>query len=112
MRKVDYPEIWRLLKTEAISHYNAAPTVNTLLCADKAAEKLSGAYVLSKADYKLIVDRAGPCDCRRESTYSSPLRNHGEAEPSTCARIRSDRDLRTDNERIPLVSLDVFTCAR
>ncbi|EMD00380.1 hypothetical protein BAUCODRAFT_99578 [Baudoinia panamericana UAMH 10762] len=40
LRKIDYPEIWRLLKTEKISHYNAAPTVNTLLCADPNAEKL------------------------------------------------------------------------
>ncbi|QIW95521.1 hypothetical protein AMS68_001039 [Peltaster fructicola] len=41
LRKIDYPEIWRLLKTEAISHFNAAPTVNTLLCADPNAEQLS-----------------------------------------------------------------------
>lgn len=32
--------IWRLLKEEKITHFNAAPTVNTLLCADKAAERL------------------------------------------------------------------------
>ena len=44
IRKVDYPEIWRLLKTEAISHYNAAPTVNTLLLADSNAEKLPGEF--------------------------------------------------------------------
>jgi acyl-CoA synthetase (AMP-forming)/AMP-acid ligase II len=42
LRKIDYPEIWRLLKTENISHFNAAPTVNTLLCADENAEKLPG----------------------------------------------------------------------
>lgn len=42
LRKIDYPEIWRLLKNEAISHFNAAPTVNILLCADPNAEKLSG----------------------------------------------------------------------
>ncbi|KAF2637235.1 acyl CoA synthetase-like protein [Massarina eburnea CBS 473.64] len=40
LRKIDYPEIWRLLKTEGITHFNAAPTVNTLLCASKEAEKL------------------------------------------------------------------------
>lgn len=40
LRKIDYPEIWRLLKTENITHFNAAPTVNTLLCAAKEAEKL------------------------------------------------------------------------
>ncbi|KAF1958254.1 acyl CoA synthetase-like protein [Byssothecium circinans] len=40
LRKIDYPEIWRLLKTERITHFNAAPTVNTLLCAAKEAEKL------------------------------------------------------------------------
>jgi len=40
LRKIDYPEIWRLLKEEGISHFNAAPTVNTLLCADPNAERL------------------------------------------------------------------------
>ncbi|KAJ5106670.1 hypothetical protein N7456_003345 [Penicillium angulare] len=41
LRKIDYPEIWRLLKDEKITHFNAAPTVNTLLCNSKEAEKLS-----------------------------------------------------------------------
>jgi acyl-CoA synthetase (AMP-forming)/AMP-acid ligase II len=41
LRKIDYPEIWRLLKEEGITHYNAAPTVNTLLCNDKNAEPLA-----------------------------------------------------------------------
>ena len=40
LRKIDYPEIWRLLKEEGITHYSAAPTVNTLLCNDKNAERL------------------------------------------------------------------------
>ena len=40
LRKIDYTEIWRLLKDEGITHYNAAPTVNTLLCAAKEATKL------------------------------------------------------------------------
>ena len=40
LRKIDYPEIWRLLKTEHITHYNAAPTVNTLLCTAKEADRL------------------------------------------------------------------------
>lgn len=40
LRKIDYPEIWRLLREEGITHFNAAPTVNTLLCAAKEAEKL------------------------------------------------------------------------
>ncbi|KAI1818822.1 AMP-binding domain-containing protein [Poronia punctata] len=40
LRKVDYPLIWRLLKDEGITHFNAAPTVNTLLCASKEAAKL------------------------------------------------------------------------
>lgn len=41
LRKIDYPEIWRLLKEGGITHYNAAPTVNTLLCNDKNAERLT-----------------------------------------------------------------------
>ncbi|GAB7353067.1 hypothetical protein MBLNU459_g3616t1 [Dothideomycetes sp. NU459] len=40
LRKIDYPIIWRLLKEEGITHFNAAPTVNTLLCNDPAAERL------------------------------------------------------------------------
>jgi acyl-CoA synthetase (AMP-forming)/AMP-acid ligase II len=40
LRKIDYPEIWRLLKEENITHFNAAPTVNTLLCAAKEAVRL------------------------------------------------------------------------
>ena len=40
LRKVDYPEMWRLLKDEHITHYCAAPTVNTLLCAAGGAERL------------------------------------------------------------------------
>ncbi len=33
LRKVDYPLIWKMLKTENVTNFNAAPTVNTLLCA-------------------------------------------------------------------------------
>ncbi|KAK5110085.1 hypothetical protein LTR62_006330 [Meristemomyces frigidus] len=40
LRRIEYPEIWRLLKEEAISDFCAAPTVNTLLCADGNAERL------------------------------------------------------------------------
>ncbi|KAK4146342.1 uncharacterized protein C8A04DRAFT_9901 [Dichotomopilus funicola] len=40
LRKIDYPLIWKLLKEEGITHFNAAPTVNTLLCADPNAEAL------------------------------------------------------------------------
>ena len=32
--------MWRLLKEEGITHFNAAPTVNTLLCAHEAAVRL------------------------------------------------------------------------
>lgn len=40
LRKIDYPLIWKLLKEENITHFNAAPTVNTLLCNSKEAKKL------------------------------------------------------------------------
>ncbi|KAK1598750.1 AMP-binding enzyme [Colletotrichum navitas] len=40
LRKIDYPLIWRLLKEEGVTHFNAAPTVNTLLCSAKEAERL------------------------------------------------------------------------
>lgn len=41
LRKIDYPHIWKLLKEEKITHFNAAPTVNTLLCNDPNAERLA-----------------------------------------------------------------------
>lgn len=40
LRKIDYPLIWKLLKEQNITHFNAAPTVNTLLVAAKEAERL------------------------------------------------------------------------
>ncbi|KAK1750724.1 acetate/butyrate--CoA ligase AAE7, peroxisomal [Echria macrotheca] len=40
LRKVDYPLIWKLLREEGVTHFNAAPTVNTLLCAAKEAAPL------------------------------------------------------------------------
>ncbi|KAI1082375.1 acetyl-CoA synthetase-like protein [Whalleya microplaca] len=40
LRRIDYPLIWRLLKEEGITHFNAAPTVNTMLCASKEAARL------------------------------------------------------------------------
>lgn len=41
LRKIDYSMIWNLLKSENVTHFNAAPTVNTLLCAAKEAERLT-----------------------------------------------------------------------
>ncbi|KAL4751822.1 hypothetical protein BDW72DRAFT_202727 [Aspergillus terricola var. indicus] len=40
LRKVDYSQIWKLLKEENVTHFNAAPTVNTLLCSSPEAEPL------------------------------------------------------------------------
>lgn len=40
LRKIDYFLIWKLLLEENITHFNAAPTVNTLLCASEAAKRL------------------------------------------------------------------------
>lgn len=40
LRKIDYPLIWKLLKEQRITHFNAAPTVNTLLVAANEAERL------------------------------------------------------------------------
>lgn len=40
LRKIDYARIWQILKEEHITHFNAAPTVNTLLCAAPEAERL------------------------------------------------------------------------
>ncbi|KAF2969233.1 hypothetical protein GQX73_g4343 [Xylaria multiplex] len=40
LRKIDYPLIWKLLKEQGITHFNAAPTVNTMLCASEKAERL------------------------------------------------------------------------
>ncbi|TLD22946.1 hypothetical protein PspLS_07280 [Pyricularia sp. CBS 133598] len=40
LRKIDYPLIWRLLTEERVTHFNAAPTVCTLLCAADEAQRL------------------------------------------------------------------------
>ena len=40
LRKIDYGRIWRLLKEEHITHFSAAPTVNTLLCHAESASRL------------------------------------------------------------------------
>ncbi|KAI0901532.1 AMP-binding enzyme [Annulohypoxylon nitens] len=40
LRKVDYPLIWKMLKEEGVTHYCAAPTVNTILCNSKEAARL------------------------------------------------------------------------
>ena len=40
LRKIDYGLIWRLLIEERVTHFNAAPTVNTLLCAAPEAKRL------------------------------------------------------------------------
>lgn len=40
LRKIDYPLIWRLLTGERVTHFNAAPTVCTLLCAADEAQRL------------------------------------------------------------------------
>ena len=40
LRRVDYIEIWKLLREQKITHFNAAPTVNRLLCAAEPARRL------------------------------------------------------------------------
>lgn len=40
LRKISYPHIWNLLVAEQVTHFAAAPTVNTLLCADPNAARL------------------------------------------------------------------------
>lgn len=49
LRKIDYSLIWKLLKEEGITHFNAAPTVNTILCASKEAERLPHAVHVTVA---------------------------------------------------------------
>lgn len=38
--KIDYPLIWHMLRTEPITYFCAAPTVNTLLCRSEGAVRL------------------------------------------------------------------------
>lgn len=40
LRKIEYPRVWQLLKEEAVTHFCAAPTVNTLLCSSPEAAPL------------------------------------------------------------------------
>ncbi|PYH97222.1 putative AMP-binding domain protein [Aspergillus ellipticus CBS 707.79] len=41
LRKIDYGQIWSILKQGRVTHFNAAPTVNTLLCNHPDAEQLA-----------------------------------------------------------------------
>lgn len=41
LRKIDYPQIWRLLRGDDITPFCAAPTVNTPLVNDGYAKKLA-----------------------------------------------------------------------
>src|SRR5919108_3428555 len=50
LRAVDTDEIWRLLRTEGITHFSAAPTVLTMIAADDAAGTL---------DHEVHVDTGG-----------------------------------------------------
>jgi fatty-acyl-CoA synthase len=38
--RIDPPQVWRLLEQEAVTHFNAAPTVLIMLAADPAAHRL------------------------------------------------------------------------
>ena len=49
LRRISYPSIWRLLTFESITHFNAAPTVCTLLCADPDATRLPRAVRVTVA---------------------------------------------------------------
>ncbi|CAG8053210.1 unnamed protein product [Penicillium salamii] len=40
LRKIDYPRLWHILRSEPITHLCAAPTVNTMLCQSKEAIRL------------------------------------------------------------------------
>ncbi|KAJ5178317.1 uncharacterized protein N7500_001016, partial [Penicillium coprophilum] len=40
LRKIEYPQIWKMLRTAPITHFCAAPTVNTLLCHAEEAVRL------------------------------------------------------------------------
>ncbi|KAI4141768.1 MAG: hypothetical protein LQ340_007542 [Diploschistes diacapsis] len=80
LRQIDYPEIWRLLKEERITHFSAAPTVNTLLCADKGAQRLE--------------QEVRPAHARA-------VRAHGGAEPDARTRLRPHGNVRPDHEGLP-----------
>lgn len=40
LNKIDYDEIWKALKTEGVTHYNGAPTVQNEVCNHPEAERL------------------------------------------------------------------------
>ncbi|CAK7269332.1 hypothetical protein SEPCBS57363_003548 [Sporothrix epigloea] len=49
LRKIDYGLIWKLLREEKVTHFNAAPTVNTLLCAAPEAKRLAHPVMVTVA---------------------------------------------------------------
>lgn len=94
LRKIDYPLIWKLLKEEGITHFNAAPTVNTLLVAAKEAVKLPNPVQVTVAAsppsahlFELMV-RPGLCIPVNDLPLLIFVTD--QPQPHACSRIRND----------------------
>jgi hypothetical protein len=100
LRKIDYPLIWKLLKEEGITHFNAAPTVNTILCAAKEAEKLPRPVKVTVAasppsahlfEQMVLSPLSLPCPGKVQNLT---LTNPGLPQPHPPPRLRPHRVLR------------------
>lgn len=92
LRKIDYPLIWKLLKEEKITHFNAAPTVNTLLVAAKEAVRLPEPVRVTVAAsppsghlFEQMVSSSRPSlSLWVESPTDTPLKDQSQSYPGSC----------------------------
>jgi acyl-CoA synthetase (AMP-forming)/AMP-acid ligase II len=105
LRKIDYPTIWRLLREEGITHFNAAPTVCTLLCADPAATKLAEpgvrVTVAASPPTATLFARMEKLDLRPVHVYERPLLTRYDLRQLlTYRQVWTHRDLRSNYPRL------------
>jgi fatty-acyl-CoA synthase len=67
LRAVDPAEIWRLLRTEGITHFSAAPTVLTMIAEDDAAERW-----ITRCTWTPVARRRRPPCWRAWTSCASP----------------------------------------
>ena len=75
LRKIDYPEIWRLLKEEGITHYKRRPDCQHLTLQRQERRKTR---------------TASPRNRRRQPTYRASIRDDAESQPPSRPCLRPD----------------------
>ena len=82
LRAIDADEIWRLVRTEGVTHFCGAPTVLTMIAGSSAAD--------GPAPQRRVAVRD-----RRRASLTHPARAHARARHGRHPSLRPHRDLRT-----------------